>query len=396
MMESYLDLSKSEFQYFLYSLISIYAGPSVVVPLISGLLADHFGDYKVAFVFSIFHMIGQAVYAMGLTFKLTGLMLLGRLITGLIGESMDTLNSIFISTWISPHLHGKAFGINSAYEKLIMAISDITSPIVGKHSVVLATWISLIACTISLCSASVYIWINGKYAKPIFRDDDEEVEFKQAKISPKLPWYKSIIYDLKSLPAKFYLLFLVHFIYYSTFDPYFSQFFEQKYFKNDLEMVGFFLGLPSLISVFALPAIGLFIDRFQSNRKPLFLILGLAIETTARYIFVFDLVSPIYPVVMRGISSSMVLCIAYSQVPEIVPSNHLGTAFGLMTVSQTLSQVVFPIFSAQLLQMSGSFDSIQLYLAILVSISLLLSVYYYSLGHKLYLTSNESTSSIAT
>ncbi|KAI8904997.1 major facilitator superfamily domain-containing protein [Gorgonomyces haynaldii] len=377
----WLHLTESAFTYQLYLLYAVYAFPGIVMPLVSGLLIDRFGAHYLAIVFSLMYMIGQVIYSLGVSFRNLTLMLAGRLLTGLIGESIDTLNSVFITTWIDPTMHGKAFGINAAYEKVVQAVSDLISPRLADSNVQVATWVSLVACFISLIAAIVYFILHSKNRKP------EETVIDLGTFEEKRPEkqehsFKTILNDLKSLKPIFWLLFLMHFIYYATFDPYTVEFLQEKYYPEDTNMIGLVLSLPSMISIGALPLSGLVLDLLSRKSGLWMLPFGLLLEAIARCLIYFTSINPVVLFAIRGIAQSIVLCLVYSQVPLIVQQRLQGSAFGFITISQTFSQVCFPFFSARILDKYHSYDQVQLYLACCVLMSLLLSFIYVYVQHK--------------
>lgn len=67
----------------LFSLFyTLYSFPNIVLPFFSGYFVDTYGVFICMLTFTIFEIVGQAIFATGLTVKSWPVMMIGRLIYG--------------------------------------------------------------------------------------------------------------------------------------------------------------------------------------------------------------------------------------------------------------------------------------------------------------------------
>jgi MFS family permease len=62
---------------------------------------------------------------------------------------------------------------------------------------------------------------------------------------------------------------------------------------------------------------------------------------------------PVIPMIVLGISFSLVPAALWPAIPVIVEERRLGTAFGLMTLIQNIGLTVFPWFAGKITDISG-------------------------------------------
>ena len=83
-----LGLSQEAFVYPLNLLYAVYSVPNTVLPLVGGWLLDRFGVRRILHVLAALVCVGQAVFALGIERASIAVMLVGRLLFGLGGESL--------------------------------------------------------------------------------------------------------------------------------------------------------------------------------------------------------------------------------------------------------------------------------------------------------------------
>jgi MFS family permease len=89
----------SNFEVLFSLLYTVYSVPNMVLPFFGGFLVDRFG-IRICFLRFVFLiLLGQGIFTLGLVFKSWGIMLLGRVLFGLGGESLGVANGALLSEW---------------------------------------------------------------------------------------------------------------------------------------------------------------------------------------------------------------------------------------------------------------------------------------------------------
>ncbi|ORZ32202.1 major facilitator superfamily domain-containing protein [Catenaria anguillulae PL171] len=93
-----LGSSYSVFQWQLNLLYTIYSAPNILMPLIGGALYDRLGPRAMLLTFSGFVVLGALLFWIGLAFQSFPLLLVGRLLGGLGGESLEVAGTSITTT----------------------------------------------------------------------------------------------------------------------------------------------------------------------------------------------------------------------------------------------------------------------------------------------------------
>lgn len=100
------SLSKSEFNYYFNLLYTVYSIPNIVLPFFGGFFVSKLGARWMNVLFSSCILAGQIVFSFGLTVHSFPLMLAGRVLFGLGGESLCVGQSTIVAQWFE----GKELG----------------------------------------------------------------------------------------------------------------------------------------------------------------------------------------------------------------------------------------------------------------------------------------------
>jgi hypothetical protein len=112
------DHSKEQFELEFNLLYTVYSIPNVILPFIGGALVDQLGASFMVPMFVSFCVVGQAIFTLGTARKHWQLMLLGRIVYGLGGESTYVACSTVLSEWFAGKEMAFAFGLAMALCKL--------------------------------------------------------------------------------------------------------------------------------------------------------------------------------------------------------------------------------------------------------------------------------------
>ena len=80
-------VSSVRFEYCFNLLYSLYSLPNIIIPLLGGILTDKFGTRPMIIILTILIFLSSLVFAIGFQIRSLNLMLLGRVIFGIGGES---------------------------------------------------------------------------------------------------------------------------------------------------------------------------------------------------------------------------------------------------------------------------------------------------------------------
>jgi len=117
-----------DFEYVFNLMYSLYSLPNIVLPLIGGVLIFKYG-YRIMFlVFGFCILIGQLIFAMGCSCKSITIMLIGRAIFGLGGESINTTQFSIILQWFAPNEIAFALGLCLSSARFGNVLNDFISP----------------------------------------------------------------------------------------------------------------------------------------------------------------------------------------------------------------------------------------------------------------------------
>jgi len=123
-----------DFEYVFNLMYSVYSLPNILLPLIGGYLIFKYG-YRIMFlVFGFCVLVGQLIFSIGCSCHSISLMLIGRTIFGLGGESINTTQISIILQWFPPNEIGFALGLCISIARMGNVLNDIISPRIATVS----------------------------------------------------------------------------------------------------------------------------------------------------------------------------------------------------------------------------------------------------------------------
>ena len=146
-LRNYLNVSYNEWQYQLNAIYSAYSFPNLVMPIISGILVDSIGPTKMLITFSIVLILGQFLFALAINTNIFSLMIIGRIIAGIGGESLEIAQYTLTTDYFKDKRLGLALGIILTSSQLGTAANDFISPIIANiYNPSWAVWFGLFLC----------------------------------------------------------------------------------------------------------------------------------------------------------------------------------------------------------------------------------------------------------
>ena len=124
-------------------LYSIYSIPNIILPIFGGYLVDMIGVRTGNFLFSFLVMIGQGIFAFGVTIESYPICLLGRGVFGLGGESLNVSENYSIMSWFAGKELSMAMGASISVARLGSVLNDNIEPTIVTTSGSLALGLSM-------------------------------------------------------------------------------------------------------------------------------------------------------------------------------------------------------------------------------------------------------------
>ncbi|EQC31228.1 hypothetical protein SDRG_11151 [Saprolegnia diclina VS20] len=155
-------IPRAEFEVYFNLSYSLYSVPNVLLPFFGGVLIDTYGVSFMALVLASLILAGQVVTALGSSFENIYLLLAGRVLFGLGGETMWVAQTTFVTHWFSPMELGFAIGINNCVATLGTLLNDVLSPwIAAAFDVTFALWVGSFVCVFSLCATILLVRLES-------------------------------------------------------------------------------------------------------------------------------------------------------------------------------------------------------------------------------------------
>lgn len=327
-------------------LYSVYSWPNVILAFFGGMLGDRFGLRISAFGFSLFVLLGTAVVAIGGmfgNFKGWIIMVVGRVLLGIGGESLNVIQTAMMAAWFEDTTYmAMAFGLVLSASRLGDSLSiSLAGPIVdamGNYRGWL--WIGTAICGASVLAVVAYIFLDRW---------SEKYHQKKAAAPEKMNWTAFLRFD-----SRFWLISLLTMIYYAGVTPFIGQastFLTEKYYHNNNSMAGLVSSIIIYTSMFLSPFLGRLVDHF--GRRPYFILGGALFILPAHILLAWEnpisKAIPILPVVMIGLSFSLVPAALWPSIPILIEEENIATAYGAMTSIQNLGLALFNLATGPLL-----------------------------------------------
>ena len=143
-------------------LYTVYSMPNMLLPLAGGFVVDRVGPTYCMIGYSLCVWLGQTLFAIGLEQKSWSLMLLGRTVFGIGGESICVANSTLLSEWFDPTERAFAFGTLLAISRLGSVMNNVVSPTVAHAfmSPCIAAWLGVLLNTGGVAAACFVSYLD--------------------------------------------------------------------------------------------------------------------------------------------------------------------------------------------------------------------------------------------
>jgi MFS family permease len=327
-------------------LYSVYSWPNVVLAFFGGMIGDRFGLRISSFVFSLFVFLGTAVVAVGGSFgNVKGwiIMVVGRVLLGIGGESLNVIQTAMNAAWFEDTSYmAMAFGLVLSASRLGDSLSiSLAGPVIqAMGNYVGWLWIGAVICFVSVLAVVAYGFLD-KWS--------EKYHQKKAAPPEKVNWGAVLTFD-----SRFWVISLLTMIYYAGVTPFLGQastFLTEKYYPNDTSKSGLVSSIIIYTSMILSPFLGRLVDHF--GRRPYFILGGALFILPAHILLAWEnpltKAVPILPIVMIGLSFSLVPAALWPSIPLLIEEENIATAYGAMTSIQNLGLALFNLATGPLL-----------------------------------------------
>ncbi|KAJ0181914.1 hypothetical protein K1T71_002636 [Dendrolimus kikuchii] len=332
-------------------LYSIYSWPNVVLCFIGGYLIDrYFGVRLGTVIYMTIVFIGAVVFALGAYVNAFWVMILGRFIFGIGGESLQVAVNNYVVLWFKGKELNMVFGLQLSFSRFGSTVNFwVMEPIYrwvgnyysGYERLGVALFIASMTCFISLVCGLILGWMDYRAEKILERqeENDNQEPFQ--------------IKDIKDFKPVFWLVCVICVAYYLAIFPFIALgklFFERKFdfLPREANNVN---SMVYLLSAALSPFFGILIDK--TGRNMMWIIMSIITTLGAHFMLAFTFFNPYIGVITLGISYSLLASCLWPLVPFIVPENQLGTAYGICQAVQNLGLGAVMIMAGAIVDQYG-------------------------------------------
>ncbi|CAK4144908.1 unnamed protein product [Aphanomyces euteiches] len=418
---------------------SLYSVPNTILPLIGGVLIDRVGVHLMAVALAGLVLLGQLTIAVGCAAYDFDLILFGRILIGLGGETLSVAQTKFVVKWFNPSELGLSiyfvwlcslvslafiFGVVSSFTMLASVLNYKWSPWIADHyHVTTALWVgvmltgvsflaSVVLCRLDMSSPTKptpstdrvsfrdirqFSWIFwlvvfkcflggcimpfNNTAVSVFLERDffqepplpcqrcGEGEYKIFcdKISSHCPSVPPFAWPLPQLSKNCSIETAFDQYRCSKDPPYIDDDaincddkawregpFTQKYCKTKgdaSERAASAMSISPLVQTLLGPVAGAFVDMI--GMRPHVVFVSEAAVAVAHSLIGFSHVPVTTPLLLFGVSWSVVGAAMSSSIPFVVPTKAAGTAFGLLNIVGNMGSAVVPFLVSAIYAHAG-------------------------------------------
>eukprot|EP01013_Petalomonas_cantuscygni_P019478 TRINITY_DN3727_c0_g1_i1.p1 TRINITY_DN3727_c0_g1~~TRINITY_DN3727_c0_g1_i1.p1 ORF type:complete len:737 (-),score=172.51 TRINITY_DN3727_c0_g1_i1:251-2242(-) len=316
------------------ALYSAYSYPNTILCLFGGMLIDRIGLRFAAILFSLFICSGQLLFVFGVRMHQWPVMMAGRVLFGLGGESLTVAQSAYTARWFSSTpLMALAFGITLSFTRIGSAVAFTVTPLISRDvSVPVAMWVGAIACFGSLLFILCLALVDtaGSRRDLVSKSSaDDGFSF----------------FQVCRLPLPHWLLTLVCLLFYVSvlcFNSLGTNYIAERW-GTDLATAAGFVAVYTYVSAGASPFVGFMVDRVGFS---LVWMLGACVLCVGTYVTMLSttVVPPYICMAVIGLSLTMISATLWAGVPLVVTEESLlGTAYGVMTAVQNAGLATIPL-----------------------------------------------------
>jgi nitrate/nitrite transporter NarK len=325
------------------ALYTAYSISAVLFSVMGGVLADKLGVRKAAILFASMFAFGTLIVTIPKFWAMLG----GRFLFGIGCEAYYVVMQKVIAKWFKHKMLATAFGVNLLLCRLGTYASFFLLPWIADHTSTSSTlWIVTGITFLGLASTGIYWFLDGLGERRKYVAILEESAGSSEKFSLK---------DVFRLPKPFWVISLLCVVFYSAIFPFtaFSTDFFVEQFKMTNQTAARLTGLIILISMCSTWLIGAVIDSI--GKRATIMIIGAAMMVPCHVAIGYSSIDPRIPMIILGLSFSLVPAALWPAVPRLVKEKQLGTAYGVIAMIQNIGLGLFPLLAGRIRDHYGSY-----------------------------------------
>lgn len=349
---------------------SLYSWPNVVLCFIGGFLIDRvFGIRLGTNIYMFITLLGQIIFASGVMTDVLWMMMLGRFIFGIGGESLAVAQNNYAVLWFKGKELNMVFGLQLSFarvgssvnfwvmESVYEAVGEYWS---GYECLGITLFIAGGTCILSMFCAMILGCLDKRAERILHRNINQEGELVQFS-------------NIKDFPVTFWLITIICVSYYVAIFPFIAlgkNFFMER-FKLDPNTANSVNSIVYLISAVASPLLGLMVDK--TGKNILYVLFSIVFTILAHLILAFTLLNPFIGMVIMGLAYSMLASGLWPLVSLLIPDYQLGTAYGICQAIQNLGLAVISILTGIIVD-EGGYVMVEIFFIGSLSVCLLTTI----------------------
>lgn len=338
------------------ALYSVYSYPNTVLAVLGGILIDRFlGLRRAMLLFATLVMVGSVIFCIGTVTTTYWLLIVGRVIFGLGGESLSVSQSAFVARWFrGGRGMALAFGITISFSRVGSSFNFLFSPMLATRFGINGAVVGgVVACGVSVFSALILIAAD-LYAEKVGYIKPEPIQNKEKDADTKVLNLRSIC----EIPASLWVICVICVACYCSIFPFVGigkNFFEVKYDLSQ-DTAASYMSLYMFVSAGCSPLIGFVVDA--TGRNTLWLIAASSCFFGLHMLLLLTALPPPAAMSMMGLFYSFLVSGLWPSVPLVVEEHVSGFSYGLMTALQNLGLATFPLITGGILDYYTPSDAI--------------------------------------
>jgi len=379
---------EDKFDYYFDLLYSVYSLPNIVLPMAGGMLVDRAGVCFSLSLFAALILLGQVVVAAGCQASSLQLMLLGRAIFGLGGESISVAQSAMITQWFAERELALALGVSLSVSRFGSVINNVVSPRIvlsPGHSVTDALWVGALTCVFSLGCALAMAFIDARATRAITAASRNQGDVLEQGAPNSAAGEPPRLRDATRFSAPFWLLAVSCVVVYGTVLPFnnvaSALLQERDFFKFGTtwrgshnstfvfgphathpphtrcsaspdspfchalfeaeRRAGLVMSVPYVISAICTPIMGLIVDRYGGRAN--LVVVAPATLLAVHLSLALTSLPAASLLIGLGLGYMVFASVIWPSIPSVVAPRHVGTAYGLVTAMQNMGLFAIPI-----------------------------------------------------